>query len=437
MNLAKRSEVIKASPAIQIQSRITLLQRRAWNVLLANAYDELPDKDIHHVSVAELAAKLGFNSGNREHLKETLEALGACQVKWNLLNKDKELKWGFANLLASAEIENGICTYAFAPHLRLKLYNPRVYAKLNLHLQNQFKSQYALVLWEICFDYFDRDREKGQTPFIPLETFRELMGIEADEYRTFKALNQTLIKPAVKEINEITNYHVEAELKRVGRKVAELKFHITKVKSVEQIPIQESLFPDIENLPPVALELVQAEIDRNMAMKIADQAWDFVTPEKLPEPGTYPDFLTYIAEKIEISRHAAEIKNRGGFIIEAIRENYQNSEVQKARQLRAEKAKEKELEDLTAEFRVKRDNIIRQAIHAEPGLVEAAAKHIHSYIVRERLVEHPSAMEAYQKGGMVAAEINGILAAEFCHERLAPVVETYENEKARIQGDAD
>ena len=65
MNLAKRNEVIKASPAIQIQSRITLLQRRAWNVLLANAYDELPDKDIHHVSVAELAAKLGFNSGNR------------------------------------------------------------------------------------------------------------------------------------------------------------------------------------------------------------------------------------------------------------------------------------------------------------------------------------------------------------------------------------
>ena len=90
-----------------------------------------------------------------------------------------------------------------------------------------------------------------------------------------------------------------------------------------------------------------------------------------------------------------------------------------------------------AEFRVKRDNIIRQAIHTDPALVEAAAERIHSYIVRERLVEHPSAMEAYQKGGMVAAEINGILAAEFCQDLLAPVVETYENEKARIQGDAD
>ena len=431
MNLAKINEVIKASPAIQIQSKISLLQRRAWNVLLANAYSELQTAEIHRVSVVELAAKLGYNSNDLDYLKETLEALGACQVKWNLLNKDKKEKWGFANLLASAEIEEGICSYEFPKPLRLKLHNPRVYAKLNLRLQNRFRSRYALVLWEICFDYFDTDRDQGETPFIPLETFRELMGIEADEYQTFKALNQFVIKSAIKEINDLTDYHVEVEHKRLGRRIGELKFRITKVK---QFPIQESLFPDIENLPPVAVELIQADIDRKVAQKIADQEWDFVSPEKLPEPGTYPDFLAYIAEKIEISLHAAEIKNRGGFIIEAIRENYQNSEVQKAREMRAEKVREKALEDLTAGFRGKRDNIIRQAVHADPGLVEAAAERIQSYIVRQRLVEHPSAMESYQKGGMVAAEINAILAAEFCQDLLAPVVEVYEDERDRILG---
>ena len=385
MNLAKINEVIKASPAIQIQSKISLLQRRAWNVLLANAYSELQTSEIHRVSVVELAAKLGYNSNDLDYLKETLEALGACQVKWNLLNKDKKEKWGFANLLASAEIENGICTYAFAPHLRHQLYNPRIYAKLNLRLQNRFKSQYALVLWEVCFDYFDTDRDQGETPLIPLETFRELMGIEADEYQTFKALNQFVIKPAMKEINDLTDYHVEIEQKRIGRRIGELKFRITKVK---QLPVQESLFPDIENLPLVALELVQAEIDRKVALEIANQAWNFVNPEKLPEPGTYPDFLTYIAEKIEISQHAAEVKNRGGFIIEAIRENYQDLEVQKQREVRAEKVREKALEDLTTEFNVKRNNIVRQAVHAQPELVELAAERIQSYIVRQRLVEH-------------------------------------------------
>ena len=107
--------------------------------------------------------------------------------------------------------------------------------------------------------------------------------------------------------------------------------------------------------------------------------------------------------------------------------------MQKERQLRAEKAKQKALEDLTAEFRVKRDNLLRQAVHAEPDLVEHAAERIQSYFVRERLLEHDSPIVAYQKGGMIKAEIDGILAAEFCQDLLAPVVETYDNEKARIQ----
>ena len=347
MRLAEINEVIKASPAIQIQSKISLLQRRAWNVLLANAYNDLPDKDIYSVSMVELAAKLGFDSKNQEYLKDMLRSLVDCTVEWNVLGKDKEEEWGVASLLASARIKDGICTYGFAPHLRLKLHNPRIYAKLNLRLQNRFKSQYALILWEVCFDYFDTDRAQGETPFIPLATFKELIGLKADEYPVFGFLNRDVIKPAIKEINDLTDYLVEVEQKRLVRRVAELKFRITKAK---QFPVQESLFPDIENLPPVAIELVQAEIERNMALQIADQAWDFVNPEKLSPPGTYPDFAVYVAEKIEISQHAAEVKNRGGFIIKAIRENYQDTQVQKERQVRAEKVREKELEDSDGRF---------------------------------------------------------------------------------------
>ena len=429
MNLAKIDEVIKASPAIQIQSRISLLQRRAWNVLLANAYSELPNKDIHSVSLVELSAKLGFDSGNQEYLKEVLKSIVDCTVEWNLLNKDNKQVWGAASLLAFVEVENGICCYQFPHPLRQKLYNPRVYAKLNLRLQNQFTRKYALILWELCFDYFDTDRDTGETPFILLETFRELLGIESDEYPAFSIFNRAVIKPAIKEINTVTDYHIEVEQKRLKRKVSELKFRITKVK---QLSIQESVFPDIENLPSVAIELIQAKIDRNVALKIAEQDWEFVSPEKLSPPGTYPDFLAYIAEKIEMSLHAASVKNRPGFIVEAIRENYQDPEIQKQRQQRAEKLKEKQLEDLTAEFRAKRANIIRQAVHADPALVEKAAARIQSYIVKERLLEHDSIIEVYQKGGMVKAEIDGILAEEFCQELIAPLVATYEDEKVRI-----
>lgn len=66
-----------------------------------------------------------------------------------------------------------------------------------------------------------------------------------------------------------------------------------------------------------------------------------MNPEKLLVPGSSLDFLSYIAEKIEMSIGVASVKNRAGYIIEAIRENCQDPEIQKQRQIRAERAKKR------------------------------------------------------------------------------------------------
>ncbi len=431
MNLLERREFIKASPAIQIQGNLTHLQRRVWNVLLANAYDELPNKDIHRVSVVELAEKLGFDSKNQEHLKETVKALVDHTVEWNVLGKDKKEVWGVAALLASAEIENGICTYGFAPHLRYKLYNPRIYTKLNLRLQNRFMSRYALVLWEVCFDYFDTARNYGETPFIPLETFRELMGIASDDYPIFKHLNHRVIKPAIEEINELTNFFVEVEQKRQGRKIAFLKFQISRLKELGSSE-EEPLYPDVEELPAIAIALLQAGVARREALKITDQEWDAVNGEADLNSEDYHDFQAYIEEKIALAHQTANVKNMGGFIVQAIRENYQDSELQLQFEIRKHKEQRAILAALESEMKEKRSALLRQAVRTNPELLEKAAEKIKSYLALERLESYNSLEEAYRDGGMVTAEINGILAEEFCSELIAPVYAVYETEKARI-----
>ena len=90
---------------------------------------------------------------------------------------------------------------------------------------------------------------------------------------------------------------------------------------------------------------------------------------------------------------------------------------------------------MTTEFNAKKKTLLRQAVHAQPELVERAAERIHSHIIRQRLEAHDTALTAYQKGRMVAAEINAILAEEFCQELLAPVNAAYEDEKARVLRD--
>ena len=433
MHLAEINEVIKASPAIQIQSKITHLQRRAWNVLLANAYNELPNKDIHRVSVAELAKKLGFNSHNEDYLKETLEALVDCTVEWNILGKDKEEEWGVASLLAEVRIKDGICTYAYPPYLRTKLYNPRIYTKLNLRLQNQFTSRYTMILWEVCFDYFDIARNQGETPFIPIETFRELMGLEQGEYPVFKVLNRDVIKPAITEINTLTNFFIEVEQKRIGRRIGELKFKISRLKELPSLePTQMPLFADVEDLPTIAIKLIQAGVSRKEALRIANQEWDVVDAAARPEDKEF--FAVYVEEKIGLARHATSVKNAGGFIVKAIQENYQDPEFQKL--LQTEKAENKKamLASLKDEILEKQNALIRQAVRANPELLEQAAVKITSGFVRERLMAYDSIKDAYDAGGVVAGDINNILSKELCADLIAPVIAIYEAEIKQLEG---
>ena len=72
------------------------MERATRKCRVTRKYDDLPNTDIYRVSVAELGAKLGFNSKNENYLKEILEALVDCKVRWNVLDKDKEEEWGIA-----------------------------------------------------------------------------------------------------------------------------------------------------------------------------------------------------------------------------------------------------------------------------------------------------------------------------------------------------
>ena len=183
----------------------------------------------------------------------------------------------------------------------------------------------------------------------------------------FKELNRNVIKPAIKEINALTNFHIEVENKRFGRKIAELKFRISRIREIPTIQEPEAqqnpISFDIEDLPTLAIKLIEAGVSRKEALRIANQEWDIVDVAAQPEDKE--DFAVYVAEKIGLARYATNIKNAGGFIVKAIQENYQNPEFQK--QLQAEQAENKKamLASLKDEMLEKQNALIRQAVRAK------------------------------------------------------------------------
>jgi hypothetical protein len=354
----RKKEVIKHSAAVHVQNNITLLQRRAWNVLLANAYDVLPSEDEYRIRVHDLMQVLEFDSKNEDYLKEALRALVSCKVEWNVLGKDGEEEWGVTTLLAQAKITRGLCTYAYSPELRRRLHNPRMYARISLSMQNKFESKHAQALWELCVDYLGAGREYGETSFIPLDAYRKLMGVEEDAYPEFKKLNTWVIKTAVDEINRVTDFRVTVDYQRAGRRVTAVKFKIRRVLMLpEQNSRQGTLFPDLIDMPVAVKELKEAGLSAKDAWEIWQQGFDYV--EEGVRPGdlgedTEAVFAQYIREKIHLLKRrqaSGKMRSGTGFLLQAIKHNYANPEfaeeqrrqeaaaLQKARQSREREIK--------------------------------------------------------------------------------------------------
>ena len=242
-------EVIKHSAAVAITSRVTLLQRRAWNVLLAHAFDNLITTDRHYVGLTDLVDALALSTNNTTHLRELLKGLVSTVVEWNVLRKDGKQRWGAAALLAAVEVEGGVVEYSFAPQLRERLYRPDIYARISLSIQNKFRSKYALALYELSVDYLG----VNQTPWIPLADFRRLMGLKDDEYPEYKEFNRRVVARAVREINKVSDVSVQVKTRKEGRSVAALKILVrakaaTAAAAVEAVQVGQG---GRRQLPPV------------------------------------------------------------------------------------------------------------------------------------------------------------------------------------------
>jgi plasmid replication initiation protein len=222
----EKKDVIKHSGAIQVSAnQISLLQRKIWNILLANAFDDLLSKDEYSIKIKDLAEILKFDSNDIELVKEAVTKMQKVLVQWNVLEKDDEA-WISSQFLGEVNITKQSGVYLYLGKIsQKKLYNPTMYAKISLAVQSKFRSKYALILYELCLDYFIKKQGKGETPWIDVEDFRKLMGADNDKYYSnFKYLNRKVLNVALNEVNKESDIFIKVSRRMESRKVVALNF---------------------------------------------------------------------------------------------------------------------------------------------------------------------------------------------------------------------
>jgi plasmid replication initiation protein len=316
-----------------------------------------------------------------------------------------------------------------------------MYARINLGMQNKFESKHAQALWELCVDYLDEAKNYGETPFIPLEMYRELMGIAKGQYTRFKDLSLYVIKSPVDEINRVTDFRVAIDYKRESRKVTSVKF---KVRRVFELPITTAtttlpLFPSLEDMPVVVEELKTVGLSTMDAWEIWQRGFEYVEPDRRPAD---IDFETYIQEKIHLLKHqpAGKVKSKMGFLLDAIRKNYANAEFEQWRheqeslkQIQERKAMQQVRELLEREHEEKLSTLCRQVAQETPTFVEEVVQNLgtEAPFLRTRYDTERTALENYQQSMFFAAHMNTKLRQQY-PDRFATLEQEYAQRAAEV-----
>lgn len=247
VNLTPSKEQLKKHvAAIHTSGDLSLLERKMANVLLLNAYDALLTRRTHTLPVKHLCAMLGWDeSNNIERLQDTLRQLASTPIEFNMMEDGKNV-WRVMSILSFGEIRDGTCSYRYDEYLAERLYDPEIYATINIGVQRRFEGGYALTLYENCVRY----KEVGSTGWWELNRFRRIMGADAGLYEDFRRLNERVIRPSVKEINRISDIELVPEFQKQGRKVTAVRFLIT------ENPQQTLLKPMIQDDHAVVRESV-------------------------------------------------------------------------------------------------------------------------------------------------------------------------------------
>jgi Initiator Replication protein len=215
-------DVVEMSP-------LTLHDRRIYNLLLLNAWENLGEPVEHSIYKRELRGSHDVN----DRVGESIDRLMGAFARVPIVRDGKPAVRRVHLLGTSDEIRNkdGRLYYHFPLELRAIFKQSGQFARLQKDVMFAYTSKYALALYEVVQKRGNL-KHKWNEEF-SVERFRELLNVEKDKYRDFKNLNLRVIGPSVLEVNGLGEFGCKVESVYKGRKVIALRLSWW-AKSLEQ-----------------------------------------------------------------------------------------------------------------------------------------------------------------------------------------------------------
>jgi plasmid replication initiation protein len=205
--------------------------------MLANAWDNIKEPVFHTVRLHELRGTDKDNTRPRDSIKRLMHVVIAFDVIEDGIKREV-----LTHLLGDCKLDynpHGLAHYSFSDSMRKMLVSSSVFARLRRDLLYQFRSKYALTLYEMLQQRINLSYKTSED--FTLDEIRKKLGVAKEKHKIYRDLNTHVLKTAVLEVNGLSDIAcsiepIKQERSTVGLRLSWRKKEIDEaVKSVEEL----------------------------------------------------------------------------------------------------------------------------------------------------------------------------------------------------------
>lgn len=190
-----------------------------YNQLLGHAWNEIRTPKVHKI----LKASLRGSHESNDRLHDAFDRLMTAWAKMRARDPHTgEMATFRIHLLGSNKEEDkddGYFYYTFPPDLLAVIRQSKAWASIKSHIMYTLRSKYSIRLYEMI------ERRIGlvkQYEEFSIEDLRGKLGVPEDKLERFADFNKYCLKPALEEVNHLTDFEVNAIAVKNGRTVQKI-----------------------------------------------------------------------------------------------------------------------------------------------------------------------------------------------------------------------
>lgn len=167
-----------------------------------------------------------YNSHDYNSFKNAAAAVRRGNIEYSdqLPGEDftEKNRWGNTAYLSAVDIDKGLVSFEVPLKLLPLVQDPTTSDMLSLRICSKFNTVLGRTIYDRCLPFL----KEGRTPWYSLAEVQRWCVTLGDSLKEFKSFNRGRLKPALEEINAVSDLSIKVRTKVVNRKTDQLQFEV-------------------------------------------------------------------------------------------------------------------------------------------------------------------------------------------------------------------